>query len=178
MGFAPAISAPQTSSNRWEHIQTQVLSGAAATISFTAGLQHDMYRLYAALVDNATAYPIFTLNNDTTAANYDSQTSKYGATASTNVIETAPSGAVISTLDSTTAHSDFLLAVFGKTKTTEEGCWFGMRKNGGTTTVGLDFGGGQWTDVANKITRIDLTASAGTFFGIDSSVRLEGLAVT
>ncbi len=181
MSILPAVAVASADINPWQHIETQLLTGAAVSITFSSGLAHDLYRLHVAVDNNAgtASYPRATFNNDTTAANYDSQTSKMAGSSGTGVhaIVTADGGTVWMTDVDGDADSMGLVLLVGKSVTGEDGAWFGVRKNHKTTTTELMIGGGQWANSGAKITRIDLVGSSGTPYGVDTSARLEGLAV-
>ncbi len=177
MSIRPIVSVVPTTDNAWQHIETQLLSGSAASITFSTGLAHDLYRLYGAIENNATAYPRHTFNNDTTSANYDSQTSNYSSTSHTHTLITGEAGAVVRAITSLATDSDLLAFIVGKSVTGDHGAWVGYRKNAVSTSIQMDLGGGAWQDATAKITRIDLVGSAGTFFETDSAFRLEGLVV-
>jgi hypothetical protein len=162
-----------TLARTWEHIDTQVLSGTAASVSFPSlSTDYKVFRLTADIFTTASLAVWIRLNNDS-GGNYDYHSVAAGAGGATTnaaaqlvIIGAAGAAsrnhvsAVIAkqvAADQATGHAvgTYLTGAFAMTLT--------------DTTLG-------WRNTADLISRIDLVASTSTF-AANTRVTLEGMKV-
>ncbi len=177
MSILPSISVDETTNNHWLYIETLLLGGAASVITFSTGLSHDLYRVYASIDNAAATYVLHTFNNDAVAANYDSGRANLSSTTQTLLSTTAELGANIGDENDAATDSMHYFFLVGKPVAGKHGAWVGVNKQHLTSGIEANIGGGQWSDTGSKITRIDLVAASGTLFGAGTFVRLEGLTI-
>lgn len=171
---------PSTGPLAWEHIDTQVLSGAAASVSFASiSSVYKAFRLTAHMKNDASAASLqLRLNNDS-GSNYDYQNLRVstGAVAGA-ALQQAVSVQVVTSASLAAnlwAHMTFLItkeAAADQAKVYAAGT-----VDTAANTPETHSSSGNWRNVADLINRIDILKSAGNF-AVGSRFTLEGLQVT
>ena len=163
----------------WDHIDTQILTGTAASVSFASlSTNYRMFRLTCFAEMTADMNILLRLNNDS-AGNYS-----YAEVTNTTAVATATAQTAIllnGTLNFNSGATDEALfeilitkqvaAQKAKTLSRMSG------PNAGADNVGLCDTAGHWTNTADLISRIDVLTSTSTFMA-DSRFTLEGMRIT
>lgn len=165
-----------TPPNTWEHIDTQVLTGTATSISFQSiSTAYKQFRVTLHLLASGTADVRMRLNNDS-GNNYDLNraTINFGAA----VAESATAQWIIAQFSNTGLIESHAGIVFVSKPTSGEEAighgHMGKATNAGNVYAYETFLG--WRNVADLISRIDVLISAGNLES-GSRITLEGLRI-
>lgn len=168
---------------QWEHIDTQVLATAAASISFTGiSSAYRFFHLFAHIQNDATVKQFRVRLNNDAAGNYEATTDGVDSTGvAVNTVRNADTGFVVmgATLqDMAASESAVFSALFSKPAAAFEGLWRSdVVRLISATAPALVTLHASWENVADLINRVDLVADAGNF-AADTRVSLFGLRVT
>ena len=163
----------------WEHIDTQITTGTAASVSFASlSATYKVFRLTCFVDLTADCNILLRLNNDTAG--------NYYYLGLTNAVAAAHAATQTSILLNDTMNFNagapsnaFFQVLIAKEIATHKAKIISIMsgQNAGADVVGLTEVAGHWSNVADLINRIDILTSASTF-AISSRFTLEGLKMT
>lgn len=158
----------------WQHVQTQVLGAAAASVSFT-GLAGDAFYMLTTFTakDSATNNPAFAIrvNNDSGANYATSRFQQNGGTRSGSAVASQTSWATVSTLGATGIGG--VITIISKPAAGVRGQMHQMANVDAASLAMLsehDFG--DWNNTSATISRIDVLVASDQF-AAGTSVRLD-----
>jgi hypothetical protein len=159
----------------WEHIDTQTLTGTAASVSFQSiSTAYRAFRLTAYIENDANAKRVYLRLNNDSGSNYDYQ--YHRATGATNDSSVATGQAQIDCagLDMAASESGLLSILIVKPSAAQEALvQLTFTLLSGATAPSVYQTVGTWQNVADLISRIDLLANTNNF-AASTRVTLEG----
>lgn len=161
----------------WDHIETQVLTGTAASVTFQSSQlnTYKMFRLHCFIVPTAALSCNIRLNNDS-GANYHNQ-SLQGAAASATAADSNNATSFQAMNSGSVADPGLLIVEIAKELTTTKAALLARSQYNGTNDPSTVMESGIWANVADLISRIDAIASTSTF-AAGSRFVLEGCKTT
>lgn len=163
----------------WQHIDTQVLTGSAASIIFSGiDTSHRYFRLSAYLIVTVAASSSISGRINLGGTVFDNQHLQARNATATSNATVADGGMNLGPPMGTGGTTIALDLIIQKPVATEYGKWLSLVSSDSIPTTQLDvrFSGGAYLNTADLIDRIDLLAVVTTFQA-NSRVVLEGMSV-
>ena len=160
----------------WTEIDSTTLSVAAASVTFSSGLSgYKFFRLTAYIVNDANAKQVYLRLNNDSGLNYSYQNVRANNTTVSGARATGQTQLLVgvNNIDANSGWSSTVL--ISKPAAGVKGQVVSQVGYDAPVSVGMQLIGGEWNNVADLISRIDVIASSNNF-AAGTSLTLEGLS--
>jgi len=158
----------------WEQIEAITLDGAAASVSFASGLTaYQFFRLTAYILNDANAKDVLLRINNDSGPNYATQTIEAVASSIVGARVTGQTSNALTVINFDANRTGSFGLLIAKPAAGVKGQVLAL--NGINTSNLLVLAGGEWSNTADLINRIDVIASSNNF-AAGTSILLEGLS--